>query len=1055
MTAVKLGLMPPITGLVSIYGEEISRAGRIACAEVNANGGVLGRRLELVIEDDGSLPESAVAAAEKLVDQHRCTAIIGNLLSNSRIAVAYRVAELRRVPYLNFSFYEGSILSRYFFHFAALPNQQIDRMIPYMRQKFGPRMFFAGNNYEWPRGSIHAAKLALERAQGVIAGEEYCPIGVDALIIESLLDHVEASSPDVFVPYFAGIDQAHLLERFTERGMKQRIAVVMGHYDEMMASTLPPEVRAGFYSSNSYFMSVDTAKNRDYLSQLARLPGVDGIWPNGNGILTNFGEGAYICVKAFAQAANLAGSLDAEALVEALKTIDIAAPQGMVQMNPEHHHARVNAFLTRCEADGTFTIIEKFGAIEPVLPERYHHQLVSQRALLEDDIRLQARMLEQMSEGVLLISAQDGVILYTNAGTERSLGYEKGEMVGINIVRINDSYASNSVMHTLKQKGEWQGEIRNTRKDGAKIWCYATISTFTHPVHGEVWLAVQRNITEQKQSEEALRHSETKLRTLYESTSDAVMLLDEKGFFDCNKATLKMFGCANMDEFCVKHPADLSPPRQPCGTDSMTLANQKIATAMEKGHNFFEWMHKCIDTGKTFPAEVLLNTMELDGRKVLQATVRDITGRKNSEAQIMSLSRVYHLLSQVNEAIVRTRNKGELFAAICNAAIDSGLFRFIWIGMLNEQVVNPVAYAGLGDGYIVRLNIRLDDANTGFGPTGRAIREGKHIVIQDIENDPDMASWRDEAIKHGYLASAAFPVHEAGDIVGSINVYAAKTDFFTQDIIGSMLNLASDVSFALDAFAEKKRRELAENEVKQMNVELEHRVNERTSQLEAANRELESFSYSVSHDLRAPLRSIDGFSRNLSRKYHSQFDATGQDWLERICRASQHMGRLIDDMLQLSKVTRGTLKREPVDLSNIAESVMDELKKATPERQVRCIIQPGLKVLADTGLMRSALDNLLGNAFKFTGKKMDAEIEFGASEIDGQKTFFVRDNGDGFNMDYAHKLFGAFQRLHSTREFEGTGIGLATVQRVIHRHKGKVWAESAEGQGATFYFTLP
>ena len=158
-TPIKLGLMPPLTGLVRIYGPEISRAGQIACQEVNENGGVLGRPLELFIEDDGSLPESAVAAAEKLVIRDQCTAIIGNLLSNSRIAVAYRVVEPRKIPYLNFSFYEGSIASRYFFHFAALPNQQIERMIPYMREKYGPRMFFAGNNYEWPRGSINAGSI--------------------------------------------------------------------------------------------------------------------------------------------------------------------------------------------------------------------------------------------------------------------------------------------------------------------------------------------------------------------------------------------------------------------------------------------------------------------------------------------------------------------------------------------------------------------------------------------------------------------------------------------------------------------------------------------------------------------------------------------------------------------------------------------------------------------------------------------------------------------------------------------------------------------------------
>ena len=395
---VKLGVMPPLTGLVGIYGSEIQRAAQIACQEVNENGGVLGKLLELVIEDDGSLPQSAVVAAEKLLDHHRCVGIIGNLLSNSRIAVAYQVAEPRKIPYLNFSFYEGSILSRYFFHFAALPNQQIDCMIPYMHEKFGPRMFFAGNNYEWPRGSIDAAKRALHRVNGEIVGEEYTPIGVDAASIERLLDKVEATAPDVFVPYFAGVDQVNLLTRFTQRGLKQNIAVVMGHYDEMMASHLPAEVRAGFYSSNTYFMSVDSAENRDYIARLAQQPGISGIWPQGNGILTNFGEGTYICVKAFAQAANQAGSLDSEALVDALKTLQVTGPQGVVRMDPSTHHATVNTYLSRCGADGTFTIVEKFGAIEPILPERYNHQRISHQATLEEDIRLQARILEQMSE---------------------------------------------------------------------------------------------------------------------------------------------------------------------------------------------------------------------------------------------------------------------------------------------------------------------------------------------------------------------------------------------------------------------------------------------------------------------------------------------------------------------------------------------------------------------------------------------------------------------------------------------------------------------------------
>ncbi len=291
--------MPPLTGIVGIYGPEIVWAAKIACDEVNEGGGLLGRRLELMIEDDGSLPATAVPAALKLVKQG-CVGLVGNLLSNSRIAVAAQVAEPNQIPYLNFSFYEGSIQSRYFFHFAALPNQQIDKMIPYMANRYGYKMFFAGNNYEWPRGSIDAAKRALKRIDGDVVGEEYLSIGADIFVIHRLLDQVACSGADVFVPYFAGEDQIALLTHFAGRGLKRRMAVVMWHFDEVMARRLGPSVREGFYSVNSYYMTVDTDENRHYLERLRRLPGVRGVWPNGNGVMSNFGEGTYVCVHAFA-----------------------------------------------------------------------------------------------------------------------------------------------------------------------------------------------------------------------------------------------------------------------------------------------------------------------------------------------------------------------------------------------------------------------------------------------------------------------------------------------------------------------------------------------------------------------------------------------------------------------------------------------------------------------------------------------------------------------------------------------------------------------------------
>jgi PAS domain S-box-containing protein len=235
---------------------------------------------------------------------------------------------------------------------------------------------------------------------------------------------------------------------------------------------------------------------------------------------------------------------------------------------------------------------------------------------------------------------------------------------------------------------------------------------------------------------------------------------------------------------------------------------------------------------------------------------------------------------------------------------------------------------------------------------------------------------------------------------------------------------------------------------------LEDSLRQRTLDLENAVRELEAFSYSVSHDLRAPLRSIDGFSQILLEDYGGKVDAEGQDSLRRIRNASQNMGQLIDALLQLSRVMRGEMSRERVDLSILALSTAAVVQKAEPARRVHFQIRTGLEAHGDRRLLAIALQNLLQNAWKFTARRSPAEIQFGSIQKEGKTAYYLRDNGIGFDMTYVDKLFTPFQRLHSREQFEGTGIGLATVQRIIKRHGGQVWAEGAVGQGATFYFSL-
>lgn len=311
------------------------------------------------------------------------------------------------------------------------------------------------------------------------------------------------------------------------------------------------------------------------------------------------------------------------------------------------------------------------------------------------------------------------------------------------------------------------------------------------------------------------------------------------------------------------------------------------------------------------------------------------------------------------------------------------------------------------------------------------------------------------AIVLGFAVSWAFirPLRVIDNVLAAITGgdFTRRVDVPNRDEFGTLGRNVNSMSEHLEELYQELNTELAERR------QAEETLVERNIELATVNQELEAFSYSVSHDLRSPLRSIDGFSQALLEDYQGRLDEAGQDYLHRVRKASQRMGQLIDDLLHLSRVTRSEMSREKVDVTTLAREIGEGLQAAEPGRNVDLTVEDGLVADADSRLLRLVLDNLIGNSWKFTGKEAQANIEIGGTAngtLNGEPAFFVRDNGAGFDMDYSDQLFAVFQSLHPADEFGGTGIGLAIVQRVIHRHGGRVWAEGAVDEGATFYFTL-
>jgi signal transduction histidine kinase len=344
--------------------------------------------------------------------------------------------------------------------------------------------------------------------------------------------------------------------------------------------------------------------------------------------------------------------------------------------------------------------------------------------------------------------------------------------------------------------------------------------------------------------------------------------------------------------------------------------------------------------------------------------------------------------------------------------------------------------------YLVGVGI---SKTTSKAITATVVRTGEPMLVAELQPEVLVAQ-SDDALKplvarlnvHSF---AVVPIRARQTIIGTLSLLRSGPGRgYTSDDLVLMLDLADRAGLAI--------------ENARLVDELEQRVRQRTAELEHVNQELEAFSYSIAHDLRAPVRRIDGFSQALREECADRLDTTGTRYLTHICRSAQQMGALIDGLLELARVTRVEVRRDRVNLSALAHSVLARLRAFQPDREVEIVVESGLEAHADARLLDAVFTNLLGNAWKFTSKCAATRIEFGQRSNEHPAIYFVRDNGVGFAPDDADAIFGVFRRLHASEEFEGTGIGLATVKRIIHRHGGRVWAEGEPGRGATIYFTL-
>lgn len=587
----------------------------------------------------------------------------------------------------------------------------------------------------------------------------------------------------------------------------------------------------------------------------------------------------------------------------------------------------------------------------------------------------------------------------------------------------------------------------DTSRDPTSIWFLQIIAFSAIAAMLYLTNRLMRTSFSRAHHENEERHAvEARLRSLFENSPDLILEIDRAGAFLFANRHANLFQNARIRDFIL--PEDYERVEATLARAFATSQQSALEIQTRDEDGSLQWrsvrLGPLLSAGQVSSLVLIVTNIQTQKEAALQASQR-----AEQLATIVEISHAVSTLQDLDSVLETIYRQSQRIASV-------DVFYICLFDEKTNQVSFPITYdAGL------RYNEPSGTLNPETG-IAQVIQMGEPFLL--LRTEAELQTPVVQTVGDGQRKSASIllvPLWLGEKVIGVLSIQSYRLNAYNAETAQILAGIANQVAIAIhnarlytDIQQELTERKRAEAQVQALNTELEQRVHERTAQLQAANQELEAFSYSVSHDLRAPLRAINGFARILEEDFSAELSPVPRDFLGKIKTASEKMGQLIDELIDFSRIGRKSLDRQATDVHELVQRSLETLAAETVDRQIEWKISELPAANADPVLLQQVYTNLLANAIKYTSQRPLARIEVGSFEQAGEAIYFVRDNGAGFDMQFSEKLFGVFQRLHREDEFKGTGIGLATVQRILHRHGGRIWATAAVGQGATFFFTL-